>query len=198
MYILHMCTCYMCVCSVYMYISYVCVYVLYVCAYIIYLYCICICVYTYIYYCLPFSFIFLFHQLPFLKPHRLYDFTLTSGSICWLEIVFSHFGGRVDFLFCLTSQCEAQTPLLRALRWSPCVMCLFVVLGFPATGPWDPDPAGTDQQAVPPPGQREPHRLSMQPETHDPRRQPEMGQPAEARHLHLAQTQGLYYASSAA
>ena len=32
-----------------------------------------------------------------------------------------------------------------------------VVLGFPATGARDPDPTGTDQQAVPPPGPREPH-----------------------------------------
>lgn len=118
MYILYMCTCYMCMCVFYIYVYVICMRVcsLCMCIYYIFILYIYICVYTYIYYCLPFSFIFLFDQLPFLKPHRLHYFTLTSGSICWLEIVFSHFGGRVDFLFCLTSQCEAQTPLLRALR----------------------------------------------------------------------------------
>lgn len=73
-----------------------------------------------------------------------------------------------------------------------------MVLGFPATGAREPDPAGADQQAVPPPGQREPHRLRLQPKADGPRRQPEMGQPAEARQLHLAQTQGLYSPSSVA
>lgn len=73
-----------------------------------------------------------------------------------------------------------------------------MVLGFPAAGARKPDPAGADQQAVPPPGSGEPHRLGLQPEADGPRRQPAMGQPAEACQLHPAQAQGLYYASSVA
>lgn len=87
----------------------------------------------------------------------------------------------------------AESPSL-----TPSLTCFSAVLGFPATGAREPDPAGADQQAVPSPGQREPHRFLLQPKADGSRRQPAMGQPAKTCHLHLAQTQGLYHASPVA
>lgn len=37
------------------------------------------------------------------------------------------------------------------------LMKVYVSVGFPETRPRKPNPAGVNQQAIPPPGQRKPH-----------------------------------------
>lgn len=61
-------------------------------------------------------------------------------------------------------------------------------VGLPETSSRKPDPPGGDQQAIPPPGPRKPHRLLVPSEGDGQRCQPAMGQPAEEGGVHSSQT----------
>ena len=73
-------------------------------------------------------------------------------------------------------------------------MCVCVcVSGVPSSGAGVPDPAGADEQTVPPSGPGEPHRLVLPPARDGARRQPPLGQPAEESGVHLTPPQGSVY-----
>lgn len=66
-------------------------------------------------------------------------------------------------------------------------MCFCV--DFPEASPRKPDPARVNQQAIPPPGQRKPHRLLLSAEGNGSQCQPAMGQPPEEGGLNTPQAQ---------
>lgn len=74
--------------------------------------------------------------------------------------------------------------LLNCYKWS---VCFYV--GFPEASPRKPNPARVNQQAIPPPGQRKPHRLLLSPEGNGSQCQPAMGQPPEEGGLNPPQAQ---------
>lgn len=92
------------------------------------------------------------------------------------------------FSYVSFSTCSCNVKYLRHIH---CFFIFYVVLsGVPAAGSRASHSAGAGQQTVPPPGPGEPNRRRQQAESHGPRGEPEVGQPAEEGGCRPPQTQG--------